>query len=67
MTLIDPGAIGKVQGAIQKLTDANDKLCEVYTDPAVSTADKLAIRRSLTGIAQAKMDASGVLPPEPEP
>lgn len=65
MTLTDPGAIQNVEGAIQKLTDANDKLCEVYTDPAVETVDKLAIRRALTGIAQAKQDASGVLPIQP--
>lgn len=62
MPFSDPGIIQKIEGALQKLDDANDKLCDFYVTLPTSDPNYTDITRALQHIAEAKLDASKTLP-----
>ncbi len=63
--ITDLGLIGKINDALQKVDDANTKLCDVFTSSLVDTDDLLQIKRSINHLAEATTDASRCLPPVP--
>ena len=65
--LTDPGQILKIEGALDKLTDAVQKLCDVTTDQTAPPDDRVFIRRCIKEISSAKIALSTVLIPTPLP
>lgn len=58
------GDIGKVQGAIDKLTDATEKLCGCVLSETVGMEDHMKIQSQIDSIGMIKQILSMLLPKE---
>jgi len=65
--LTDPGQIQKVQDALNKIGDANEKLCAVRNDENASLPDRVFIHNVITDLCASKLILSTVIPPDPIP
>jgi len=63
--LTDPGHIQKVLGALDKLTDAIDKICDVRIDATVPPEDRAILVTVIHRISDAKLTLSALIPPPP--
>jgi len=63
--LTDPGDIGKIQGALEKLTDATEKLCGCVLSSTVTEQDHQVIQDTIDAIGAYKQGLSLLIPPEP--
>lgn len=65
--LTDPGSITKTEGAITKLADAENKLCDVQLAPTTSPNDKASVITVINSLAANTQVLSLLLPPPPVP
>jgi len=65
--LTDPGQIQKVQGALDKIADATEKLCAVRNDEDAHLADRVFIHNVINDLCASKLILSTVIPPDPIP
>ncbi len=60
----DPGDISKMQGAMTKLSDATEKLCDVRHSHHTLPDDAIAVQVGIDRMATAKLALSQLIPPE---
>lgn len=63
--LSEVGDIGKIKGALEKLTDATEKLCPCVLAPTISPVDQGIIQWNIDSIGAIKQSLSLLIPPEP--
>lgn len=62
--ITDPPDINKMQGAMTKLSDATEKLCDVRHSQHTLPNDAIAVQVGIDRIAAAKLALSELIPPE---
>ncbi len=61
--LDDPGSIGKINGALDKIADALEKCCDVRLAESTSQEDVTKIITYIDQLAATKQNLSLMLPP----
>ncbi|MBA7656716.1 hypothetical protein ES703_64643 [subsurface metagenome] len=62
--IVDAGDVEKMKGAFQKLDDAVEKLCEVWTSPHTTIGDGACVRGGIEALGATKLELSRVMASE---